>query len=203
MISEADIRLAIAYLDLEAYADTDLGLELPRIIAGEAFLVTAVAGLQFYRYGRHDPLRSEALIPSPGDRLSLVRRPDNPADTNAIEVWWKNEHLLGHIPRALAADLAPVIDQGQPLRSYVLRPGNGGRWDLQALLVSRAIDRAARTWFSASLKFEIDLHIEVESDRVWGPRYPSPEKRRAAEAWDDRLRAARQRRRSAIIERKL
>lgn len=47
----------------------------------------------------------------PGCSLRLVRQPDNPADKNAIGVFWSNTQL-GHIPRGLAAELAPLMDTG-------------------------------------------------------------------------------------------
>lgn len=54
--------------------------------------------------------------------LRLVRRPSNHFDTNAIEVWWdgptgRHPNMLGHVPKEIAARLAPGMDAGQPWRA--------------------------------------------------------------------------------------
>lgn len=43
--------------------------------------------------------------------VSLVRNPDNPYDSNAIEVRLDNK-MLGHIPKEIAARIAPTMDNG-------------------------------------------------------------------------------------------
>ena len=102
----------------------DLQLERPRLEAGEPWHTTQLAGLQFYRYNSRG-LDEAPVRPDVGERLHLVRRPDNPADANAVEVWLRNEHLLGHIPRDLAARIAPELDHGISLRAAGRRPGLG------------------------------------------------------------------------------
>lgn len=42
---------------------------------------------------------------------SLVREPENPYDPNAIKVF-TNGRFIGHLPRAIAARMAPEIDAG-------------------------------------------------------------------------------------------
>lgn len=87
--------------DFSAFADTDLGLELS--IEAEFWASTSVAGLQFYSYAMLDRDLDIDVMPRAGDRLTLMRRPDNQADYNAVEVWWKNHYMLGHLPRGVAA----------------------------------------------------------------------------------------------------
>lgn len=54
-------------------------------------------------------------------RLVLRRNPDNPHDANAVEVRAERPPdrpgepiMLGHLPRALAARIAPELDAGEP-----------------------------------------------------------------------------------------
>lgn len=122
-------------IDLAAFTDSDLALE--QELDGQFWAVTDVAGLQYYRYGRHDELVGR-IIPKAGDRLSLMRRPANPRDDNAVEVWWRNSFHLGHLPCGVAASVAPGMDGGQALRAYVLDGGNGEAWSMHILLVGPA-----------------------------------------------------------------
>lgn len=46
------------------------------------------------------------------DPVSLVREPDNPYDSNAILVVCEDGSDLGYVPRILAKDLAPLLDDG-------------------------------------------------------------------------------------------
>ena len=125
--------------DLRALADTDLGIELVRIEAGEPIVITAIAGLQYYAYDRRDDIG--VVRPSPGDRLSLVREPENPHDGNAVGVWWRNAHMIGHLSWSVAGRVAPGLDAGLPLRAYVLDGGNGCAWSVTALLVGSLVER--------------------------------------------------------------
>ena len=56
-----------------------------------------------------------------GSTFILKREPDNVKDENAIQVFLsvrKGQHFLdlGYVPRARAAELAPLIDQGLELK---------------------------------------------------------------------------------------
>lgn len=135
--------------------DAGVQLERGRLEAGEPWYVAQLAGLQFYRYDQPD-LNEEPLRPDPGERLNLVRRPDNPHDTNAVEVWLRNEHMLGHVARGLAARIAPALDRGVPLRCYALGPGMGEAWSVQALFVGRPMAEDHGFW----------LHHQV-ADAEW------------------------------------
>lgn len=47
-----------------------------------------------------------------GDKLDLVREPENPVDENAVAVVFEN-NSVGYVPTGIAQNLAPMID-GQP-----------------------------------------------------------------------------------------
>lgn len=69
--------------------------------------------------------------------LRLVRNPDNPYDGNAIEVHF-GDQMLGHIPKEVAARIAPIMDSGQELTAtlYQVRisPENPNNPGLDILL---------------------------------------------------------------------
>ena len=52
---------------------------------------------------------------TPGLPVILQREPDNIFDNNAITVRSADELVLGHVPREIAARLAPMMDSGQPV----------------------------------------------------------------------------------------
>jgi hypothetical protein len=79
--------------------------------------VASVAGA-----GAHhaDALGSDAV--APGAALELRRDPDNPHDTNAIQVHPADGGAqVGWVPRELAAELAPELDADRPWSAVVLR----------------------------------------------------------------------------------
>lgn len=49
----------------------------------------------------------------------LKRRPENPHDTNAIEVHAPQIGMIGHVPRDVAARWAPDLDTGDKFRTGV------------------------------------------------------------------------------------
>lgn len=53
-----------------------------------------------------------------GDRLELVREPENPYDAGAIRVDWRG-HKLGYVPRRDNAAVARQLDRGTPLEARV------------------------------------------------------------------------------------
>lgn len=55
-----------------------------------------------------------------GDRLDLVREPNNPHDANAVRVEWRGRKL-GYVPRRENAALAWAMDRGEPVRARVSR----------------------------------------------------------------------------------
>jgi len=107
---------------------------------GTKWCTDPIAGLQFYKYDKPDPLTGEPLRPRPYERLQLIRRPDNPEHGNAIEVWMRNaQHRLGHVSWELADDLAPGMDAGRDLRAYALNEGDGEAWSVRMVLVGAAV----------------------------------------------------------------
>ena len=55
-----------------------------------------------------------------GDRLDLVREPDNPHDANAVRVEWRGKKL-GYVPRRQNAALAWAMDRGEAVSARVSR----------------------------------------------------------------------------------
>ena len=53
-----------------------------------------------------------------GDRLELVREPENPYDAGAIRVEWRGRKL-GYVPRRDNAAVARQLDLGTPLEARV------------------------------------------------------------------------------------
>jgi hypothetical protein len=86
-------------------------------LAARGLRVVGVAGA-----GRHhaDALASAAA--EPGRRLELRRDRANPHDPNAIAVHGDGGgEQLGWVPREVAAELAPELDQGRPWSAVALR----------------------------------------------------------------------------------
>jgi hypothetical protein len=128
-------------LDIPGIEMTPLWDELTSIRIGHPWTETAIAGLQFYDYGAPG-LSGEPISPALGDRLVLIRAPDNQHDANAIEVWWRNAIRIGHLPRELAAEMAPLLDAGALARAYVTSPGNGEPWSARVLILGEAVRTA-------------------------------------------------------------
>jgi hypothetical protein len=86
-------------------------------LAARGLRVVGVAGA-----ARHhaEALASDAA--EPGRRLELRRDPANPHDPNAIAVHGDGGgEQLGWVPREVAAELAPELDQGRPWSAVALR----------------------------------------------------------------------------------
>ncbi|MCA1979492.1 MAG: HIRAN domain-containing protein [Thiobacillus sp.] len=59
-----------------------------------------------------------------GDVLTLTREPDNPFDPRAVRVDWHGQKL-GYVPRRENADVARLLDNGQPLAARISRLAEG------------------------------------------------------------------------------
>lgn len=59
-----------------------------------------------------------------GDALTLTREPDNPHDARAVRVDWRGRKL-GYVPRRDNADVARLLDNGQPLVARISRLAEG------------------------------------------------------------------------------
>jgi hypothetical protein len=84
-------------------------------LASRGLRVVGVAGA-----GRHhaEALGSDAV--APGSPLELRRDPDNEHDANAIAVRAGGAQV-GWVPREVAAELAPELDEGRAWSAVVLR----------------------------------------------------------------------------------
>ena len=67
-----------------------------------------LAGSQYYAFAEFWPQMRV------GDRLELIREPDNRHDANAIRVEWRG-HMLGYVPRAENHVIAAALDAGERL----------------------------------------------------------------------------------------
>ncbi|KAI0334969.1 hypothetical protein GY45DRAFT_967409 [Cubamyces sp. BRFM 1775] len=76
-------------------------------------LKTNVVGIQYYK----------GLV-GPGEEVLLVRQPHNQYDRNAIQVKNIGGTQVGHIPRNVAAKLAPLMDAGLITVEGVMHEGN-------------------------------------------------------------------------------
>lgn len=73
-----------------------------------------LAGSQYYALGEY------WLQLRVGDRLVLIREPDNKHDPWAIRVEWQG-HKLGYIPRSNNRIIARALDAGEPLTARISR----------------------------------------------------------------------------------
>lgn len=72
-----------------------------------------LAGFQYHAGGALFPLMSV------GDRLTLIREPDNPHDSKAVRVEWRGA-MIGYAPRADNADLARMMDHGARVEGRIV-----------------------------------------------------------------------------------
>ena len=73
-----------------------------------------LAGSQFYAVSH---VWNELRV---GDRLTLIREPDNRHDRHAVRVEWKGQQL-GYVPRAENRAVAQALDEGEQLDARVVR----------------------------------------------------------------------------------
>jgi hypothetical protein len=102
--------LPISLLVLALYAQSTVAAESIRILLQNSPL----AGSQYYAVSTS---RTDIRV---GDRLTLIREPDNRHDRHAIRVEW-NGHKLGYVPRAENKAAARAMDGGEKLEARVTR----------------------------------------------------------------------------------
>lgn len=132
---------------------------------------TQIAGLQYHDYARHDEIIG-LVMPEAGDRLQIVREPENPHDCHACRVEWRNRFMLGHLPREVASVVAPRLDAGEWLAATVESPGTGGAWSMSALLNGPAVaDLHAQRLVRAEAERvnREEQEIDDACDAVWPP----------------------------------
>jgi len=78
-------------------------------------LLVQSSPLAGFRYHEAPGLFPELSI---GDRLDLVREPDNPHDPNAVGVEWRGRRL-GYVPRRENSALAWAMDRGEPVAARI------------------------------------------------------------------------------------
>ena len=91
-----------------------LGREAPELAAAGLRIAGVAGAARFHG----EALASHAA--EPGRPLELRRDPDNPHDPNAIAVHAGGAQV-GWVPRAVAEEIAPAIDAGEPYAAIVLR----------------------------------------------------------------------------------
>lgn len=99
------LLIALAATGGSAAAGERIGLLVQR---------SPLAGSQYYA------LSSVWQEIRPGDRLTLVREPDNRHDLHAIRVEW-NGRQLGYVPRSENRALAAAMDRGEAVEARVVR----------------------------------------------------------------------------------
>ena len=102
--------LPISLLVLALYAQSTVAAESIRILLQNSPL----AGSQYYAVSTS---WTDIRV---GDRLTLIREPDNRHDRHAIRVEW-NGHKLGYVPRAENKAAARAMDGGEKLEARVTR----------------------------------------------------------------------------------
>ena len=96
-------------------------------------LSTGVVGIQYYT-GMISllcfPLSSYPLagLVGAGEEVQLIREPNNRYDRNAIRVSNIAGSQVGHIPKNVAARLAPLLDRGEITVEGVMKQGNCAWW---------------------------------------------------------------------------
>jgi hypothetical protein len=80
-------------------------------------LLVQSSPLAGFRYGEASLVWAELKV---GDRLDLVREPENPHDRNAVRVEWRGRKL-GYVPRAENEALAWAMDRGETVTARISR----------------------------------------------------------------------------------
>ena len=105
----APLKAALAAIGFAAM------IHAPPARAAEAFLVVQRSPLAGFRHYDGPEFWGDIRA---GDRLELVREPENPYDAGAIRVEWRG-HKLGYVPQRDNAAIARQMDRGTPLEARV------------------------------------------------------------------------------------
>ena len=125
-------------INTDLYIDTPLGDALIYLSA-TPFWTMPIAGIQYHEVGEYDECLG-TIIPALGDRLELVREPDNHYDENAIKVMWRNgQHHIGYIPRTIASYIAQIMDSGSLIESYILISSEQN-WGIHIILYNKLFE---------------------------------------------------------------
>ncbi|HWQ39035.1 MAG TPA: HIRAN domain-containing protein [Burkholderiales bacterium] len=85
--------------------------------AVRARILVQVSPLAGFQYHDGKAVWEEMKV---GDRLVLVREPDNPYDARAVRVEW-NGRMIGYLPRVENAAVARQLDHGNRLEARITR----------------------------------------------------------------------------------
>lgn len=88
-------------------------LATPWTWGADAVIVVQRSPLAGFRHYDGGDVRRDL---KPGDRLELVREPENPYDANAVRVEWRGVKL-GYVPRRDNAAVARQMDRGAALEA--------------------------------------------------------------------------------------
>jgi len=55
-----------------------------------------------------------------GEKLLLIREPNNEYDRNAIRVCRISREQIGYIPQMFSAEIAPLLDRGHPVKAQII-----------------------------------------------------------------------------------
>ncbi|KAJ3328022.1 hypothetical protein HDU76_010727 [Blyttiomyces sp. JEL0837] len=130
-----------------------------------------VVGIQYYRG-----------LTGVNENVMIERDPHNPYDRNAIKVSNLGRQQVGHIPRATALVLAPLID-GNRLRVEGVVTGPRGQYDLPLMLCfyTTVANRAL-------VLAHFERHgFDMAGQRPVVPAPAAPRRNQALEAWESIL----------------
>ena len=94
-----------------------LGLAANVVIAADVRVLVQSSPLAGFRYYAGEELWSQMRE---GDRLTLVREPDNPHDAKAVRIEWRGQKL-GYLPRAENAAVAGAMDGGEAVDARIAK----------------------------------------------------------------------------------
>lgn len=94
-----------------------LGLAAATVPAAEVRVLVQSSPLAGFRYYAGEDLWMQMRE---GDRLTLVREPDNPHDAKAVRVEWRGQKL-GYLPRRENAAVAGAMDGGEAVDARIAK----------------------------------------------------------------------------------
>jgi hypothetical protein len=86
-------------------------------LAGEVRVLVQSSPLAGFQYHAGEALWQDMRE---GDRLTLVREPENTHDGNAVRVEWRGQKL-GYLPRAENRSVAAAMDRGEPVDARIAK----------------------------------------------------------------------------------
>ena len=111
------------------------------LLAAEAVIVVQRSPLAGFRHYQAPEVWHDVKA---GDRLELVREPDNPYDPNAVRIDWQGRKL-GYLPRRDNAAVARQLDRGAALQAMVVQlvqnRNRSVRLDVEVVALLEASDR--------------------------------------------------------------